>query len=848
MMTPKHNTCPERSNQPSDSAPRARHGIEGCEAEIRNGDTVSSNGDTINGEDLLSPLFADCEGFINVRAIRTGKLPRSEFYSIDNFRWLSGVIDKYREYNLYFGVATRGHGNGKKEGITCIPSVWADIDFKDTPREKADRLLSELPVKPSIIIESGGGYHVYWFLKEPAGSEDIPTVEVVNRKLASFLEADSGVCDASHILRIPGTLNHKYNPARTVAVKENTGARYNLEEFDFLPEAPEDQDNENRGQDLDIEKLFECSFIKWCSDMPGEVSEPLWYAMVSNVARVSPGGPGLVHELSRRYPGYSKKETDQKILHALNSAGPHTCKYIKENGYNCGRDCGVKCPINLLAKNGSPAAGSDSPPEWPELVPLNDSKAPEIPDNILPGWAGGFAREASRSIQIPYPMALASVLGAVSMAVSSAVKCIHVRPGHIETPNVYLFAPLLSGERKTGMVGAATAPLYEWETEQAEFKAGEIKAAESRRKTQEKIIEGMRNKAAKTSADEERRSLIESIAAQEVALEDIPALPRLLADDATPESLPRILKVQGEVLGIISSEGGIFDIFGGRYSRDGIPNLDLLLKAHNGESYRVDRIGRDPIVLNNPRLVVCICPQPDVLLSMADKPGFRGRGLLARFLYLFSESQVGYRDISPDPMSESVTREYSTLVKALLDMRGANLELTISPAARAPWLQFSQMVEEQMRPGGEFEHFRDWAGKLPGQAARLAGVFHCIEAQLPSALEVSEDTMQRALTLSALLADHAKVAFSTMGSDPATEAAQAILGWIQRKERDKFTLRDCFIALQGRYKSTSELKPGLSVLAERGYVRDIGMKLAGGKGRPSGPYYEVNPSFKGGVE
>jgi len=486
--------------------------------------------------------------------------------------------------------------------------------------------------------------------------------------------------------------------------------------------------------------------------------------------------------------------------------------------------------------------------EWPELVPLNDSKAPEIPDDILPGWAGDFTREASRSIQIPYPMALASVLGAVSMAVSSAVKCIHVGPGHIETPNVYLFAPLLSGERKTGMVGAATAPLYEWETEQAEFKTDEIRAAQSRRKTQEKIIEGMRNKAAKTSDDEERRALIESIAAQEVALEDIPHLPRLLADDATPESLPRILKAQGEVLGIISSEGGIFDIFGGRYSRDGIPNLDLLLKAHNGESYRVDRIGRDPIVLNNPRLVVCICPQPDVLLSMADKPGFRGRGLLARFLYLFSESQVGYRDISPDPMSESVTREYSTLVKALLDMRGANLELTISPAARAPWLQFSQMVEEQMRPGGEFEHFRDWAGKLPGQAARLAGVFHCIEAQLPSALEVSEDTMQRALTLSALLADHAKVAFSTMGSDPATEAAQAILGWIQRKERDKFTLRDCFIALQGRYKSTSELKPGLSVLAERGYVRDIGMKLAGGKGRPSGPYYEVNPSFKGGVE
>lgn len=826
------------------SAPRARHGIEGCEAVNRNNAYLSPGLCPVNGADLLSSLFEGCQGYINVRALRRDEPARSEFNPTDNLQWLPGVIGKYREYDLYFGVATREHGNGKKEGIIHIPAVWADIDFKNTPQDKADRLLSELPVKPSVIIESGGGYHVYWFLKEPAGAENIPMVQAVNRKLASFLEADFGVCDASHILRMPGTLNHKYSPARTVTVKDYTGARYNLEEFDFLPEVPENQDDENRGQDPDIEKLFECSFMKWCSYKPEEVSEPLWYAMVSNVARVSPGGPDLVHELSRRYPGYSKKETDQKILHALNSSGPHTCKYIRVNGYKCCQNCGVKSPINLLARNGLPAAGSDSPAEWMELVPLNDCRAPEIPDDILPGWAGDFTREAARSIQIPYPMALASVLGVLSLAISSAVKCIHVRPGHVETPNLYLFAPLPSGERKTGMVGTATNPLHEWETEQAEFKADEIRAAQSRRKTQEKIIEGMRNKAAKASKDEERRKLIENIAAQEVALEDIPALPRLLADDATPESLPRILKAQGEVLGIISSEGGIFDIFGGRYSRNGIPNLDLLLKAHNAESYRVDRIGREPIALTNPRLVVCICPQPDVLLSMADKPGFRGRGLLARFLYFFSESQVGYRNISPDPMPDSVTREYTTRIKALLDMREANLELTLSPAARALWLQFAQVVEEQMRPGGEFEHFRDWAGKLSGQAARLAGVFHCIEARLPGSLVVSDEIMSRALSLAALLADHAKVAFSTMGSDPATEVALAILGWIQRKERDKFTLRDCFRDLDGRYKNTSELKPGLAVLIERGYIKDIGMEQTGG--RPKGPYFVANPAVIGG--
>jgi len=128
----------------------------------------------------------------------------------------------------------------------------------------------------------------------------------------------------------------------------------------------------------------------------------------------------------------------------------------------------------------------------------------------------------------------------------------------------------------------------------------------------------------------------------------------------------------------------------------------------------------------------------------------------------------------------------------------------------------------------------------------LAGVFHCIEAQIPRSLIVSDESMRRALSLAALLADHAKVAFSIMGSDPATEAAQAILGWIQRKERDKFTLRDCFRDLAGRYKNTSEMKPGLSVLTERGYIKDIGMEQTGGKGRPKGPYFVVNPIVIGG--
>jgi len=46
----------------------------------------------------------------------------------------------------------------------------------------------------------------------------------------------------------------------------------------------------------------------------------------------------------------------------------------------------------------------------------------------------------------------------------------------------------------------------------------------------------------------------------------------------------------------LSSEGGVFDLLQGRYSKD-IPNLELALKAHSGDAERVNRGSRPPVFL-----------------------------------------------------------------------------------------------------------------------------------------------------------------------------------------------------------------------------------------------------------
>ena len=72
---------------------------------------------------------------------------------------------------------------------------------------------------------------------------------------------------------------------------------------------------------------------------------------------------------------------------------------------------------------------------------------------------------------------------------------------------------------------------------------------------------------------------------------------RIIVDDITPESLVNQLEENGTLL-IISDEAGMLGNFSGRYNN--IPNLDLLLKSWNGETYISDRATRASIVLKKP--------------------------------------------------------------------------------------------------------------------------------------------------------------------------------------------------------------------------------------------------------
>jgi len=117
-----------------------------------------------------------------------------------------------------------------------------------------------------------------------------------------------------------------------------------------------------------------CAFLSHCRDNAASLSEPHWFMMIQVLAREY-GGPGMIHSLSKDYPGYNPEETDRKILNVLNNQpAPLTCRFIKtsDSGFNCGKDCGVTSPIQLVA--GTQNNANQNEIEWVSEVLIGVGK------------------------------------------------------------------------------------------------------------------------------------------------------------------------------------------------------------------------------------------------------------------------------------------------------------------------------------------------------------------------------------------------------------------------------------------------------------------------------------------
>ncbi|MBA7512975.1 hypothetical protein ES705_04984 [subsurface metagenome] len=186
---------------------------------------------------FFKAIFGGIKGCIDIRTFvhTRNKDKKTITHQVNHlFRPItkSGVIDLIsllnsenftKNKNIHFGVAPRvintgGQQTGAESDIKVLPVLWCDADCKrekqpELPtKEEMMKKIEKFGIPPSIIVDSGLGYHFYWLLKIPIlikNNKILLETKGILKGLALQLGGDVAGQDISHCLRVPGTKNIK---------------------------------------------------------------------------------------------------------------------------------------------------------------------------------------------------------------------------------------------------------------------------------------------------------------------------------------------------------------------------------------------------------------------------------------------------------------------------------------------------------------------------------------------------------------------------------------------------------------------------------------------------------------
>ncbi len=499
---------------------------------------------------------------------------------------------------------------------------------------------------------------------------------------------------------------------------------------------------------------------------------------------------------------------------------------------------------------------ADSSIDWKPPIPFGAAHGPEFPTDVLPTWLRNYVEALSVFTQTPAGLSAGVVLVLIAVAIHKAFQ-IQPRPGWNEPLNIYWLGLAEPASRKSAIFQATKTPLDTFERIEAERMAPVIRQARSKFEILAKQRGEFITSVAKAKDASERDHLLRQIAEidEEIAANPVPAEPRKVVQDVTPERLGTLMLQNDGRIGVIDSEGDFLDIIGGRYANRGQANLGLFLKAHAGDDHRIDRGNRPSEHLRRPAISFGVLAQPAVFDGLLAQPTFRGRGLLGRFLYDKPASNLGNREIDPPevpfPIEDEYFRQMTRLLKLPVNRDDAG---DIAPAtivlpedAAEIFREVRQGIETDLCEFGRLSSLLDWGGKISGQTARLAGILHvadCVGNEREVSANCAKSAMQGAVELGRYYIEHAVVMFGLMGGEKSKEASKRILHTIRKSEFQTFTKRDLFEKVKGTFPKAEDLDEPLRLLENHGFIADITRPPSGKAGRRPSPTYAVNPHLE----
>jgi len=354
--------------------------------------------------------------------------------------------------------------------------------------------------------------------------------------------------------------------------------------------------------------------------------------------------------------------------------------------------------------------------------------APFPLDSLPPSMARMIAAVA-RTERVPVALPAICALAVLSAAIGAGLE-VASGPNRVTRANLYLLGSAESGSGKSETFRIIALPLLDYQARQIEnWKQTTLVKIQSEIGVLKREIIALERKAAKAPDTMERARLIGELEYKrldENRLAGQAAMPCIIAQDVTTERLAVLLRDNREVTFSASADARkLVDNLMGRYNPGKTTDESLYLSGYSGDYVRVDRQGRETIVLSKPCLTLCWLTQPDLLGTMLNEESLSASGFLPRLLVCQTNAAPRRIDGEPQVLSESLRDQWTQLIADLLSVFHSAAKpslITPTPEAVSVLNAFHNFIVD--RRFADLADVGAFAARYAENAWRLSVVFH----------------------------------------------------------------------------------------------------------------------------
>jgi len=486
-------------------------------------------------------------------------------------------------------------------------------------------------------------------------------------------------------------------------------------------------------------------------------------------------------------------------------------------------------------------------PGWPapdaRLLRAETPPAPDLPlDDVFGPRLSQWTRDAAEAKGAPADYVVNSVVSVVSSVIGNA-RWVSPWPGWSEPPVIWAMLIGLPSAGKSPAIDAALQPLRA-----AERPLRKAADAEKKKWSEKAAVAALVESAWK---EEVKAALKEGKTPpdrpKEADAGPPPHIPRLVVNDGTIERLGAILANQPR--GTLQMRDELAGWLEGmaRYSGGG-SDRPFWLEAYGGRGYTVERMGREPLTIDQLTIAVMGGIQPDRLKSLLFKTD--DDGLVARFIPIWPE---------PAPLRRPGARADEDLMRRVIE-KLLTLDLaTDEQDHQHPWIigftdDARDLMNKFRQTTRRWEAEADglmlsFIGKLPGLTARLSLVLAFLDWAADGAKEPHQITVQHfgraAHMVEAYILPMARRAYADASTPKAERAARRLVGIIRKHAWSRFASSDVLRLDRAGLGTKAALDPALTLLEDGDVIRAVQVPTGPQGGRPQ-RLFMVNPQVIGG--